>query len=50
VSAPAEADGGPSGQAERLAFDVADFEIAFDPNGPIAVDSDLSWHSLDAIR
>ena len=41
LPAPAQPDGGPSGEVERLSFRVVNRELAFDLNRAVVVDGDL---------
>src|SRR5512146_2749984 len=47
MAAAAQADAGASAETEKLALRVADFEVAFHPDGPVGIDDDFRWHSLD---
>ena len=47
LSAAAEGDYGPSGQAERGPGGVEDLEVAFNADGSVVQDYNFSWHHRD---
>jgi hypothetical protein len=44
VAAAAQADHGPTAESERVAVDIGDDVIAFDPDGTVGVDGNFRWH------
>jgi predicted phosphodiesterase len=46
LPAPAQPDGGPARQIERLSFRVMNRKLALNLNRPVVINCDLRWHAL----
>src|SRR5277367_618700 len=46
VAAAAQTDNGTSAEAEGIAVDIGDDEVAFDADGAVGVDGNFRWHCV----